>query len=100
MSWREDRHVRVDVLYGRLKEKWRIRANLLFSLWALIFSAALTWYGFVEAKDAFYKGEASVTVMALPTFPVKAFIPIGAFLLCLQIIRSAWQAVKAQKKLP
>lgn len=96
LSWREGRHVRVDILYARLNEKWRIRANLLFSFWAFLFTAALTWYGFIEVRDALTRHETSQTVMAIPTFPVKAFIPVGAFLLLLEIIRTSWKAARAQ----
>jgi len=94
LSWREDRHVRVDVLYNRWSKKWCVRANLLFSFWALVFCGALTWYGCLQVRQAILQGETSVTATAIATYPVLAFIPIGAFLLCIQIIQSAWKLAK------
>lgn len=96
LSWRENRHVRVDILYERLRPRWRIRANYLFSLWAFLFCAALTWYGFTEAREALLRGEFSVTIMAIPTFPVKVFVPIGAFLLCIQIVYSSIKSARSE----
>lgn len=91
LSWREDRHVRVDILYSRWSKKWRARANLAFSFWALLFCASLTWYGFLQAHYALVQGETSVTSSAIATYPVLTFIPIGSFLLCIQIVQSAWR---------
>jgi C4-dicarboxylate transporter, DctQ subunit len=96
LSWREDRHVRVDVIYNRWTKKWRNRANLLFSFWALIFCIALTWYGYLQARQAMVQGETSVTSSAIPTYPVLAFIPIGTLLLSIQIIRSTWKLMKGR----
>jgi TRAP-type C4-dicarboxylate transport system permease small subunit len=97
LSWREDKHVRVDILYRRLGDKWRARANLFFSFWALIFTAGLVWYGFWEAWRAFRVGEFSSTITVIPTFPAKAVIPFGAFLLCLQIVNSALRGWKTER---
>ncbi len=96
LSWREDRHVRVDILYVFWSKKWRVRANLVFSCWALIFCAALTWYGYLQVRQAFLQGETSVTATAIPTYPVLASIPIGAFLLCIQIIQSTWKLARGK----
>jgi len=96
LSWREDQHVRVDVLYRRWSKKWRSRANLLFSFWAFLFSATLTWYGYLQARHAMLLGETSLTATAVATYPILAFIPIGAFLLCIQIILSTWWLAKGK----
>ncbi len=96
LSWREDQHVRVDILYSRWKKKWRARANLLFSVWALIFSAALVWYGFLQARYALIQGETSISSSEIPTYPILFFIPIGAFLLSIQIIQSTWMMAKGK----
>lgn len=96
LSWREDRHVRVDVLYSRWKKKWRVRSNLIFSFWALIFCGSLTWYGFLQARYALVQGETSISSSSISTFPVLVFIPIGAFLLCIQIMQSSWRMAKGK----
>ncbi len=96
LSWREDQHVRVDVLYRRWRKKNRSRANLIFSFWAFLFCAALTWYGFLQARYALVQGETSITATGIATYPVLAFIPIGAFLLCVQIVISTWRLAKGK----
>ena len=94
VSWRDDRHVRVDILYSRWRKKWRVRANLAFSFWAFLFCASLTWYGYLQARYALVQGETSITSSAIKTYPVLTFIPIGAFLLCIQIVLSSWRMYK------
>ncbi len=96
-SWHYDLHVCVDILYSRWSKKWRSRANLVFSFWALIFCAGLTWYGFLQARYAIVQGETSITSSSIATYPVLAFIPIGAFLLCIQIVRSSWRLARENK---
>ena len=96
LSWREDQHVRVDILYSHWSKKWRNRANLAFSFWAFLFCAALTWYGYLQARHAMLLGETSLTATAVPIYPLLAFIPIGTFLLCIQIIISSWRMIKGK----
>ncbi|MDP2735469.1 MAG: TRAP transporter small permease [bacterium] len=96
LSWREDQHVRVDILYGRWSRKWRNRANLAFSFWAFLFCATLTWYGYLQARHAMLLGETSLTATSVATYPLLAFIPLGAFLLCIQIIISSWRMIKGK----
>ena len=98
LSWRNNQHVRVDVLYSRWNKKWRTRANLVFSFWALIFCAGLTWYGFLQARYAMVQGETSITSSAIATYPVLAFIPVGAFFLCIQIIQSSWRLARGGRE--
>ncbi|NOX37515.1 MAG: TRAP transporter small permease subunit [Calditrichaeota bacterium] len=102
---KHDRHVRVDVIYARLSplaQAWINFAGTL--LFLLPFSLMVIWssYNFVEAS--FRLRETSPDPGGLPArYILKAFIPLGFFLVFLQGLVMAWQAwqtiqsTKAQK---
>jgi TRAP-type mannitol/chloroaromatic compound transport system permease small subunit len=82
---REDAHVRVDVLYGRLS--WRPRAwidligSLLFLLPFSIFGLIVSW---PMVRNSWSILEGSPDPGGLPRYPIKSMILVGFFLLMLQ----------------
>lgn len=90
---REDGHVRVDVLYARLRPVTRYSLDILTSVIFFVFALALTataWNFFarsMSAEDYFwatgYRNEVSFTEWALPYWPIKFTIFLGGLLLLL-----------------
>jgi TRAP-type mannitol/chloroaromatic compound transport system permease small subunit len=82
---RVNEHVRVDLLYGRLRPRTRAWVDLLgtvfFLLPAIVLGMAMSWPFFVQA---FVSGEVSANAGGLIRWPVKAVLPIGFALLALQ----------------
>lgn len=82
---RHGRHVRVDVLYGRLPPRGRAWINLggtvLFLLPFSIFCLAASWPAVWHSWQA---REVSPDPGGLPRYPIKALIPVAFVLLLLQ----------------
>jgi len=83
---RHDRHVRVDVLYGRLKETQRAWINLVGGVILLIPFCLLVIYTSSDfVINSFLMGETSPDPGGLPArYVLKACIPFGFTLLLLQ----------------
>lgn len=92
---KEDKHVRVDVLYSRLSPSGKAWVNFLGSLIFLIPFAMLTiWASLNFVKSSFMMGETSPNPGGLPArYMLKACIPIGFFLILLQAIALALRSL-------
>ena len=78
-------HVRIDIIYGRLKPRTRawidIFGTLFFLLPMTIIIMTLAWPMFVES---WVRNEYSTDAGGLIRWPVKLLIPVGFLLLLLQ----------------
>jgi TRAP-type mannitol/chloroaromatic compound transport system permease small subunit len=83
-AYREDQHVRVDVLYVKLSTRGRAIADIVTSVFFFTFVLTMLWTGARFALDAISVGERSFTEWGVEYWPVKLTIPIGAALLALQ----------------
>lgn len=94
---KEDKHVRVDVLYVRLSPKGKAWVNLLGSLFFLIpFSLLVIWTSWNFVKSSYMMGETSPNPGGLPArYVLKACIPIGFSLLLLQAISLTFKSLLA-----
>jgi TRAP-type mannitol/chloroaromatic compound transport system permease small subunit len=83
-AYKEDQHVRVDVLYVKFSPRGKAIADIVTSVFFFIFIGTMLWTGWRFAADAVNLGEVSFTEWAVQYWPVKLTIPIGAALLLLQ----------------
>jgi TRAP-type mannitol/chloroaromatic compound transport system permease small subunit len=83
-AYREDQHVRVDVVYVHLSERGKAIADIVSSVFFFIFTATMLWTGWRFAADAVHNMETSFTEWGVQYWPVKLSIPIGAALIILQ----------------
>ncbi|HUP06629.1 MAG TPA: TRAP transporter small permease subunit [Caldimonas sp.] len=83
-AYREDQHVRVDVVYTKLSTRGKAIADIMSSLFFFIFALTLLWTGWRFAADAVGNHETSFTEWGIQYWPVKLTIPIGAALIILQ----------------
>jgi TRAP-type mannitol/chloroaromatic compound transport system permease small subunit len=78
-------HVRVDLLYGAVSERFRTWIDLIGSIVCLVpmcaLLAYLTWPWAVEAWN---NGEVSTNAGGLVRWPVKLIVPVGFALVLLQ----------------
>lgn len=81
-------HVNVDILYHRFNLKRKSIVNLFTYLILFFFLTLLIWKSWGVAVRSLGWGETSSSSFNPPIWPVKFFIPIGAFLLLLQAIAS------------
>lgn len=83
-AYREDQHVRVDVLYSRFSPRGKAIADLITSVFFFIFIVTMLWTGTRFAWDAIGVDEHSFTEWGVQYWPVKLAIPVGAALMLLQ----------------
>ena len=83
-AYKEDQHVRVDVVYTHLSMRGKAIADIISSVFFFIFTITMLWTGFKFAWDAVGVGETSFTEWGIQYWPVKLTIPLGAALIALQ----------------
>ena len=77
-------HVNVDILYGRFPPRGQAIIDLITSTLFFLFCGLMLWKGAEFAWASILGRETSYTVWGPPLYPLKAVIPIAAFLLLLQ----------------
>jgi TRAP-type mannitol/chloroaromatic compound transport system permease small subunit len=83
-AYREDQHVRVDVVYSHLSPRGKAIADLVSSVFFFIFTFTLLFTGWKFAWDAVQNSETSFTEWGVQYWPVKLTIPLGGALIILQ----------------
>jgi TRAP-type mannitol/chloroaromatic compound transport system permease small subunit len=83
-AYREDQHVRVDVVYANFSPRGKAIADIMTSVFFFIFIVTMLWTGARFAMDAIQVGEHSFTEWGVQYWPVKLTIPVGATLMTLQ----------------
>jgi TRAP-type mannitol/chloroaromatic compound transport system permease small subunit len=83
-AYREDQHVRVDVIYAKFSPRGKAIADIVTSVFFFIFIGTMLVTGYRFAADAVNLREVSFTEWGIQYWPVKLAIPIGAALLLLQ----------------
>ena len=81
----EDKHVRVDVWYGKRTEKTKKWINIIGTLLFLIpFCLFGIWSSWDYVVNSWSRWEVSNSSGGLPLYPIKTIIPISFFLLLMQ----------------
>ena len=83
-AYKEDQHVRVDVVYTHLSTRGRAIADIISSVFFFIFVLTMLYTGWKFASDAVQNSETSFTEWTVQYWPVKIAIPLGAALIALQ----------------
>lgn len=83
-AYKEDQHVRVDVVYTHLSDRGKAIADIVSSIFFFIFTITMLYTGWKFAWDAVQNQETSFTEWTVQYWPVKLAIPIGAALIVLQ----------------
>lgn len=101
LSWaytqRTGGHVRVELFISRYSTRLKAIANFLTTFLALILFSVIVWKSFEIAMK--FLGEHRVfQTLPGPSAPYHFFVPIGAFLLCLQFIVQMWRLIPRMRK--
>ena len=83
-AYREESHVRVDVLYEKRSFRTKAIIDIITSVFFFIFVLTLFGTGLLFAMDAIDVQETTLNEWGIQYWPVKLAIPVGAFLLLLQ----------------
>jgi TRAP-type C4-dicarboxylate transport system permease small subunit len=82
-----DGHLRVDFFVVLLPERLKLfLLNVIGPLLGLVFCSVLTWEGFKVALYSLEISETSMSIWAVPLFPIKIIIPLGYGLLCIVLV--------------
>ena len=82
---REDGHVRVDVLYGRLGSIGKARVDLAGTLLFLLpFCVAALWFSLPSVINSWQVHEVSPDPGGLPRYPLKLALPVALVMIALQ----------------
>jgi TRAP-type C4-dicarboxylate transport system permease small subunit len=87
----QEQHVSVDLVYGRLSPRWQSIASVFTSAAAAIVFIIITYYGWKVTKHQFDTKYFTPTILEAPKFAVTLIIPVGSFLLLIQILRRTWR---------
>ena len=90
-------HIKVDFVVELLSPTRKRMAIILSSFLSLIFFAILAWKSIELAWTTYNFGMRSMTILAIPLFPVYVFLPIGCVLLLLQGIVQFIQLIEKRQ---
>jgi len=79
-------HVNMDLVYRAFSPRVRALLDMVTFLVALVFLWALLWKGGVTAWKSIKMVEHASTQWGPPIYPFRVMLPLGAFLLLLQLI--------------
>ena len=106
---KEKNHVNVDILTNRFSRPNQILIELMGLILSTVYSFVLTWKGAELTLIAFIRGEVSPTVLNIPVWIPRGFVPLGGALLILEFIRqimarvsdlrNTWRAEKGSENL-
>ncbi len=96
---KEDAHVRVDVVYGRLAERARAWINAIGSVALLIpFCAFSLWVSWPSIRSSWAVREGSPDPGGLPRYPLKTVIAVAFVLLLAQGVAELIRSVRALRR--
>ncbi len=93
-------HVSVDIIYARYSRKKKTIADIFSNLIIIFFFAVLLYIGGKSALHAITTGQVSYTVWGPPLGPIRALIPIAAFLFLLQAVANLFESIIRLKETP
>jgi TRAP-type C4-dicarboxylate transport system permease small subunit len=93
----QDAHTRIDVFTSHLNPKARAGAYCVTSFVCFLLCAILLWKSGQETLELYRTGETFFRSTVIPKFIVVGFLPLGAFLLCIQCIRDTWKHLNTFK---
>jgi C4-dicarboxylate transporter DctQ subunit len=91
---RKDGHVRMDIFYNRLSPQKKCVTSLSTSIVAALVCLLITAYGIKVTRYLYSVGYYTPTILELPKFAIAAVIPVGFFVLFLQVTRNAFSLLK------
>lgn len=90
---KHDSFVRLDVIYASLSRRSRAVCDLITSVFTFLFLGALIWKGWDAAMLSVRLNQHTPTVIPIPIYPVKIFIPIAAAIVLLVVLKQLVQNV-------
>lgn len=80
------KHIRIDLVIGRLGPRWQSILLLVASLAGLAYLGVFLWYSVWHVYQSYAMGRTVHSLMAPPAFALQAIISFGLLLLVLQLL--------------
>jgi TRAP-type mannitol/chloroaromatic compound transport system permease small subunit len=84
---KNNKHVSMDLVYNSFSSKKKVIADLFTSTLGGVVFLIVTYYGFKVTRNQYVTKYFTPTFLEAPKFIVTLIIPVGSFLLLIQIIR-------------
>jgi len=95
---RQNQHVSVDLFYSKFSPRGQSIASMATSIAAGIVFMIIVYYGVKVTKHQFDTKYFTPTILEAPKFAITLIIPIGTFLLLIQIIRKTYRHIQELTK--
>ncbi len=95
-----NKHVSVDLITGRLKERTKTFLGLFHSVLGAAVCVLLLWYGSSVTWSQFQRGVTDVQAVDVPKYLILLVIPLGFFVLSLQFVRQFFLTLKKIRRGP
>jgi TRAP-type C4-dicarboxylate transport system permease small subunit len=79
-------HMNIDLLTNRLSPNIKFFLKIFNLAAVFLFYALIAWRGMVGCWEAFELDDRTPGLIRIPYWPAKAVVPLGAVLLCLQVL--------------
>ena len=93
-------HVRVDLIVNKLPPHKRAWLTIIADFISIFLLITMTWYTAGLTLHDFRTSFRLSGILMAPKWPIEIIIPIGFFLLLLQVVRSTRQHARDLKTLP
>jgi C4-dicarboxylate transporter, DctQ subunit len=84
---KNNQHVSVDLVYNSFSLKNKVIADLFTSILGGVVFLIVSYYGFKVTRNQYITKYFTPTFLEAPKFIITLIIPVGSFLLLIQIIR-------------
>ena len=86
-------HIRVDILYGRLRKRFRLWLDSITTILGTAICFIMTWQTAVWVKYTHDTGFTSPGILETPMWIPMAVIPVGLFLWSMQYVAESIKAI-------
>lgn len=94
---RREAHAKMELVLNWLKPEAQNMLNIITSVVGAIVCFIIGWYGAGVVWDHFLRGAQKQEMMAFPSAPIEAIIPIGCFLLFIQFLRRGYGYLRSRR---
>lgn len=96
VSWNAGFHARMDMLYSQFGPGWKLLADMVSSLLAMIFGLLLSWQAFNYIPQI-RRMESSSPTLGIPYWPFAAMIGVSGLLFALSVAIGLVHGLRAAK---
>ncbi len=92
---RDGSHIRMDMLIGKLRGRWRWGAELFSTMLMLALMVLLVWGSWAHFQRSFdfaaplWSRDSSIDI-SIPLWPAKLLAPVSFSVLCLRLVLQIW----------